>query len=444
MADDSTIVACATGGGQSAIAMIRLSGQDAIRIADRLFVSRDLTTATSHTQYYGDIEFAGEWIDEVMLSVYRSPRSFTGEDMVEISCHGSPLIVNKIIRATIEEGARYAEAGEFSRRAFLNGKRDLVQTEAIGDLIDARTDAALEHAKRHMRGDFSTKLQMMRTELVELASLLELELDFGEEDVEFANRDELQTKVSSLQKTIVALIESFRTGQVLKEGIAVVIVGAPNVGKSTLLNALVQEERAIVTDIAGTTRDVIESTFTLGGYLFRCIDTAGIRQTTDTIEKIGIERSYHQVKKADIILTLTTGDSPPLELEYEETGRRLLLTIINKVDEIQIVPKDTEDKLHISAKQNIGIDRLQERLLEYAEKEFGQDDTIVSNIRHYQHLSEGNIYLTKFISELSKEQTPDILSHTLRYALDEIGQITGDITTDELLGNIFGKFCIGK
>ena len=438
------ICALATAPGIGAIAVIRVSGNGSVEITDEIFKGATLSLQKSHTAHFGLIQDEDRVVDEVLVTVFKSPRSFTKEDSTEISCHGSPFIVKEILKLLVKKGCRMARPGEFTQRAFLNGRFDLVQAEAVADLIEADNAASHRLAVDQLRGGFSSRLQNLREELIHFASMVELELDFGEEDVEFADRDDLRNLIDNIQKALLPLIESFDSGNVLKEGIPVAIIGQPNVGKSTLLNALFKEEKAIVTNIAGTTRDAIEDTLVLRGIKFRFIDTAGIRETTDAVESIGIEKSKQALSKARIALFLY--DSPEerqfLETEFE-TGRedQQILWIKNKADISK--NKVREDDLLISARDNLGISELEDRLFRLA-SEKRQGDLVLTNLRHYELLVKTSEALNEVLQGLSMGITGDFLAQDIRMALHHLGELTGTITTDDLLANIFGKFCIGK
>lgn len=444
------ICALATPSGVGAIAVIRVSGLHAIAIVNASFKGRNLEQAASHTVHFGTIHEGDRIIDEVLVSVFKTPRSFTKEDSVEISCHGSDYIIRQILKLLVKNGARIAKPGEFTQRAFLNGQFDLVQAEAVADLIAADSEASHKTALNQLRGGFSKKLSGLRTELIHFASLIELELDFGEEDVEFAGREDLRTLIASLQQTIAPLIDSFDYGNAMKEGVPVAIIGSPNVGKSTLLNALLNEEKAIVTSVAGTTRDVIEDTIVLEGLKFRFIDTAGIRETTDLVESIGIERSRGAMEKADIVIFLFDGEQTFLENKQVATELAVgknLLWVFNKIDiEPEIFNKlktENPEIIGISAQTQEGLSMLTEVLVN---RVHGQSatDTVVTNLRHYEHLLKTQDALNEVIVGLDTGITGDFLAQDIRLSLHHLGEITGTIVTDDLLDNIFSKFCIGK
>jgi tRNA modification GTPase len=446
---EDTICALATGGGLSAIAVIRLSGKDAIKITNAVF-SKDISTAKSHTIHFGTISDNNKIIDEVLVSIFKDRKSYTGEETVEISCHGSTFIQNKLLQLFITEGCRMATAGEFTMRAFRNGKLDLSQAESVADLIASESEAAHQTALKQLRGGFSNKLQELRTKLIDFASLIELELDFSEEDVEFADRKQFETLLSAIKVELEKLVQSFKLGNVIKNGIPVAILGAPNVGKSTLLNTLLNEEKAIVSDIAGTTRDAIEDELNIEGFIFRFIDTAGIRETTDTIENLGIKKSLEKAKLANIVLFLIDADAnipnQLLELDkIKDTAKDKLLIVINKIDLNPKVKDDFKDALFISAKKDEGIETLKERLLTFVNTaQLSNNETIVTNLRHYEELQLTLHEINTIIEGLNSGLTGDFLAINIRQSLFHLGSITGEVTTDTLLGNIFGKFCIGK
>ena len=446
---EDTICALATGGGLSAIAVLRLSGKEAIKITNAVF-SKDISASKSHTIHFGTISDSTKIIDEVLVSIFKDGKSYTGEETVEISCHGSTFIQNKLLQLFITKGCRMATAGEFTMRAFRNGKLDLSQAESIADLIASESEAAHQTALKQLRGGFSNKLQELRTKLIDFASLIELELDFSEEDVEFADRKQFETLLAAIKEELEKLVQSFKLGNVIKNGIPVAILGAPNVGKSTLLNTLLNEDKAIVSDIAGTTRDAIEDELNIEGFKFRFIDTAGIRETTDTIENLGIKKSLEKAGIANIILFLIDADAnldnQLLELEKIKTsaGDKLLL-VINKIDLNPEIKDNFKNALFISAKKNEGIEALKERLLTFVNTEqLSNNETIVTNLRHYEELQLTLHEINSIINGLNSGLTGDFLAVNIRQSLFHLGSITGEVTTDTLLGNIFGKFCIGK
>lgn len=449
-----TICALSTAPGMGAIALIRLSGKEAISIVDTVF-SKSISKLHSHSAHFGRIRLEEEVIDEVVVTLYRNPGSFTGEDIVEIACHGSVYIQERILEVLIDKGARMAGPGEFSLRAFMNGKMDLSQTEAIADLISSSSKAAHKVAMHQMRGGFSEEIGALREGLIHFASLVELELDFSEEDVEFADRQQLRDLVEEVKTRVNALLDSFKLGNVIKNGVPVAIVGSPNAGKSTLLNTLLNEEKAIVSDIAGTTRDVIEDTIILNGVEFRFIDTAGIRETEDTIENLGIQRAYDQIKKANIILLLIdlTEMTEEFVLQQIETfdksvngQEQYLMPLFNKVDQVDLENyQQLKGKgLFISAKNKHNLDALIQQLGDTVGKAHQGDQTIVTNVRHHEILIKCRKSLVKVEEGLDMQIPGDLLAMDIRETLHHLGEITGQITTDDLLGNIFSKFCIGK
>ncbi len=457
---DDTIVAPATPPGTSAIAVIRLSGPEAIHICNRLFTGKELARQPSHTIHYGSLRDNGELLDEVLVSLFRAPTSFTKEDVIEISCHGSDFVVQKIIHSLLKHGARLAEPGEFTKRAFLNGQFDLAQAEAIADLIHSDSEATHQSALHQMRGGFSKKIAALREQLIYFASLIELELDFGEEDVEFANRTDLKNLVLEIQIVISKLVDSFRLGNVIKNGVPTVIAGKPNAGKSTLLNALLNEEKAIVSDIPGTTRDVIEDELQIEGIRFRFIDTAGLRHTTDTIEAMGVARTREKLKQSSLIIYLfDASQATPAQLRQELQAIEALtipyVLVGNKTDQAdpeKIVSLQNkkplvapEDLLFISAATGTGIETLKHRLLEKVHADdYKKTDTLVTNIRHYENLRLAQQSLEQVFIGLSAGITGDLLAMDIRQGLYYLGQITGEITSDDLLATIFSRFCIGK
>ena len=448
-----TIVALATPQGVGALAIIRLSGTRAISITNSVFKGSDLEKAASHTLHFGTIRENEKIIDEVLVSVFKAPNSFTKEDSTEISCHGSMLIAQEIIKLLIGKGARLAQPGEFTQRAFLNGKFDLAQAEAVADLIHADSEAARKTAMDQMRGGFSKDIALLREELIHFASMIELELDFSEEDVEFADRSALKKLIQNLLIKINALIGSFDLGNVIKNGVPTVIAGKPNAGKSTLLNALLKEERAIVSEIAGTTRDTIEDEINLGGVTFRFIDTAGLRDTADTIEAIGVKRAKEQMEKASLILYMFDISTEPL-VEIQKTVTSLkkqpipFLAIGNKLDLVGESVKSQLKKINIHpliAKSSEGLKELEDAILDKVNaRELNTDDTVVTNLRHHQELILTKESLQAVIKAIDSGISNDFVAQDIRHALHHLGLITGQITTDDLLENIFSKFCIGK
>jgi tRNA modification GTPase len=450
---NDTIVALATAQGISAIAVIRLSGKDAIDIAQKCFKGKDLRSQASHTIHFGSLNDGEKAVDEVLVSIFKEPNSFTRENSVEISCHGSPVIVKEIIKVLLKNGARLADPGEFTKRAFLNGRFDLAQAEAVADLITAETDNARQAALNQMRGGFSKEINQLREELIHFASLIELELDFGEEDVEFAKRDDLKKLIVNIQNFLQRLIESFDQGNVIKNGVPTVIAGKPNAGKSTLLNTLLNEERAIVSEIPGTTRDVIEDEIVLGGINFRFTDTAGLRETEDVIEAIGVERTRDRMKKASLIIYLFDLSQTSLEeiASEEESLKKFGAPYIktgNKVDKADPKLVDVlkgHDFIFISASNKTNISELKEKILStFQVKTVKSGDVIVTNLRHYQHLLQTHESLDRVLNGMANHITGDFLAMDIRQALHYLGEITGTITSEDLLANIFSKFCIGK
>lgn len=453
-----TIVALATPPGVGAIGLIRLSGPEALSIADKIFKGKKLQHQTSHTVHFGHIispdEDPGELIDEVVVTLFKGPKSYTGEDTVEISAHGSPYILQKILEVAVQAGARTALPGEFTQRAFLNSKLDLAQAEAVADLIAANTRAAQQTALNQLRGGFSQDLMLLRSELINFTALIELELDFSDEDVEFADKSKLKDLVSVLSGQVNTLIDSFRLGNAIKNGISVAIIGAPNAGKSTLLNALLNEERAIVSDIAGTTRDTIEETLNINGVLFRLIDTAGIRtHATDIIENKGIERSRTNAEKADIIVHLVdllNNNSQSTELEnWLRPYQEKTITVYNKYKAWKMLHSGNEEaifELTIDAKNGYGIDELKNRLYQRSiGPASNTEGTIVTNARHHAVLLKIKESLEAISSGLEQQLSGDLLTIDTRRALHYLGEITGQVEVDrDILGTIFGKFCIGK
>jgi tRNA modification GTPase len=440
-----TICALATPQGVGALAIVRVAGPNTFEIVNKIFKGKNLLKVKPNTVHFGRIMDGEVTLDEVLVSVFKAPHSFTKEDAIEISTHGSDYIVRRLLRVLIKNGCQMAQPGEFTQRAFLNGQLDLAQAEAVADLIAADSEAAHQIAINQLRGGFSKKLEILREELINFASLVELELDFGEEDVEFADRDDLKSLIIKIQGQINPLIDSFEHGNAIKEGVPVAIIGAPNAGKSTLLNTLLNEEKAIVTDIAGTTRDVIEDTVIIEGRKFRFIDTAGIRETTDVIESMGIERSIKAMQAAQIIVFLFDTGENRLFLEkllVQYPGSKSILWVQNKID---ILPEKEirKDAIAISAKNQTGIEALSKALIETT-KQLSSQDTTITNLRHFEHLTKANEALTEVLEGLDMGITGDFLAQDIRLSLHHLGEITGQITTNDLLANIFGKFCIGK
>lgn len=473
---NDTIVALATPAGAGAIAVIRISGKDAISVVAPLFSSKadkDLLQEPSHTLHLGNIVDDQRILDEVLVSVFHGPRSYTGENTIEISCHGSPYIQQEIIQLLIRKGCRSAEAGEFTLRAFLNGKMDLSQAEAVADLISSENQASHQLAMQQMRGGFSNEIKKLREELLNFASLIELELDFAEEDVEFANREQFSALIVMIQNVLKRLVDSFSVGNVIKNGIPVAIVGEPNVGKSTLLNALLNEERAIVSDIAGTTRDTIEDEISIGGIGFRFIDTAGIRETEDVVESIGIKRTFEKISQAQVVVVLVdsgtliqdsefklqNSEMQFIQTEVEKIRNRFpqkpLIVVANKIDRLsEEQRKDLLGNLGhlqgsslmlLSAKTGEGVEELQQKLLEFVNTgELRNNNSIVTNTRHYNALLKALEEINRVQDGLNANLSGDLLAIDIRQALLHFGEITGEITNDDLLGNIFANFCIGK
>ncbi len=446
MLQQEPICALATAPGVGAIGVIRVSGEGTFEVVNKLFKGKDLAKVDSHTVHFGTIRDNDTVVDEVLAAVFKSPKSFTKEDTVEISCHGSDYIIRQILKLLVRAGARLARPGEFTQRAFLNGQFDLVQAEAVADLIAADSAASHRTALNQLRGGFSKKLASLREELIHFASMVELELDFGEEDVEFADRDDLRQLILHLQSTIGPLIESFDFGNALKEGIPVAIIGAPNVGKSTLLNALLNEEKAIVTAIAGTTRDVIEDVLYLDGIKFRIIDTAGIRETEDVVESMGIERSKKAMNQADIVLMLFDDAITLREVQDLAEGiteKKKVIWVRNKAD-LTSSDVDQKEVVKISAKTGEGLEALTKVLSASILHANASQDTVITNLRHYEHLVKTQQALTDALNGLETGITGDFLAQDIRLALHHLGEITGTIVNEDLLANIFSKFCIGK
>ncbi|CAM3903660.1 MULTISPECIES: tRNA uridine-5-carboxymethylaminomethyl(34) synthesis GTPase MnmE [Flavobacterium] len=467
MISQETIVALATPSGAGAIAVIRLSGKDAIHIAGSVFQSvskKDLAQQKTHTIHLGHIVADSKTYDQVLVSLFKGPNSYTGENVVEISCHGSTFIQQQIIQLLLRKGAKMAQAGEFTLRAFLNGKLDLSQAEAVADLIASDNEASHQIAMQQMRGGFSNEIAKLREELLNFASLIELELDFAEEDVEFADRSAFNDLLSRIEFVLKRLIDSFAVGNVIKNGIPVAIVGEPNVGKSTLLNALLNEERAIVSDIAGTTRDTIEDELVIEGIGFRFIDTAGIRETKDVVESIGIQKTFEKIEQAQVVLylvdslQLTVDSLKSLKVETEKIKNMFplkpIVVVANKADlltEKEITNLQEQlttynlQLITISAKQKLGIDTLKETLLSFVNTgALRNNETIVTNTRHYDSLLKALEEVQKVKWGLDSGISSDLMAIDIRQALFYFGEITGEVTNDELLGNIFANFCIGK
>ncbi len=463
---NNTIVALATPSGAGAVAIIRMSGKEAITIASNVFESvsgKDITKQKTHTIHLGTIVDGAKVYDQVLVSIFKNPHSYTGEDVIEISCHGSTFIQQQIIQLLLRKGCRMAQAGEFTLRSFLNGKLDLSQAEAVADLISSDNEASHQIAMQQMRGGFSSEISKLREELLNFASLIELELDFAEEDVEFADRTQFHDLLNRIEFVLKRLIDSFAVGNVIKNGIPVAIVGEPNVGKSTLLNALLNEERAIVSEIAGTTRDTIEDELVIGGIGFRFIDTAGIRETIDVVESIGIKKTFEKIEQAQVVILLLDAKELQVsglkfQVEIEKIKNKFpqkpLIVIINKVDLLSINEVETiRQKLEtlnlkletISAKEKLGIDDLKNQLLSFVNTgALRNNETIVTNTRHYDSLLKALEEIQKVKFGLSSNLPSDLMAIDIRQALYYFGEITGEVTNDELLGNIFANFCIGK
>lgn len=455
-----TIVALATAPGIGAIGVIRLSGNESINVADKIFWGKKLEKQESHTLHFGLIKDDKIVIDEVLVSLFKNPHSFTGEDSIEISAHGSPYVLQQIIALCIKNGARLATAGEFTQRAFMNGKLDLSQAESVADIIAAESKGQHEMAIKQMRGGYSEQMEDLRQELIDFTALIELELDFSEEDVEFADREKFYALINTTNGVIENLIKSFQYGNVLKNGVPVAIVGEPNVGKSTLLNALLNEEKAIVSDIAGTTRDFIEDELTIEGIAFRFIDTAGIRETKDVLESKGIERSFQKLKDASIVLYLADINKPHKEIAQDVKNIKFaeeqdVIVLLNKSDKFEsnCSAYDVEEAvsvltnypaLEMSAATKRNLDKLKTRLVQTIEKRKVQTDIQVSNARHLYALQTAQESLQKVESGLKNNISGEFISIDARIALDALGSITGKITNEDVLSSVFSRFCIGK
>ncbi|WP_395625740.1 tRNA uridine-5-carboxymethylaminomethyl(34) synthesis GTPase MnmE [Daejeonella sp.] len=487
--NSETIIALATPSGIGAIGVIRLSGPDAISLVNEVFAGKDLSIQPTHTIHFGTIRDGNQILDEVLISLFIGPKSYTRESVVEISTHGSAFIIESIIKLLIRKGARPANPGEFTLRAFLNGQLDLSQAEAVADLIASNSQASHQVAMQQMRGGFSSELQYLRDQLINFASMIELELDFGEEDVEFANREDLKALIYQINRILHRLIQSFEQGNVMKNGVPVVIAGKPNVGKSTLLNALLNEERAIVSEIAGTTRDTVEDEMIIGGLRFRFIDTAGIRDTVDIIEAKGVERTHEKIKQAKLIIYLVDPEQNVEEIKTQITYLIELgipfLTVVNKNDLVSaefeaglsvvscqlsgeellgdelsvvssqlsdlipqtsfLIPHASNPIIFISAKNKIGIEELKSSILEKVNlHKINTDDVLISNIRHLEALQKTEESLNRVLLNIDNPITSDFLASDIKQALYFLGEITGQVTTDDLLETIFSKFCIGK
>ncbi|HHT22948.1 MAG TPA: tRNA uridine-5-carboxymethylaminomethyl(34) synthesis GTPase MnmE [Bacteroidales bacterium] len=463
--NSNTICAISTPPGSGGIAVIRVSGENALSISDKVFKFKNLeerlADKAGYTVHFGNIlDKKNQIVDEVLATVFRSPHSFTGEDVVEIACHGSVYIQEQILQLLIENGCSLARPGEFSMRAFSNGKMDLSQAEAVADLIASTTEASHRMAMNQMRGGFSGELRKLRGKMLNFVSLVELELDFSEEEVEFADREQLSALATEIHTKITTLVNSFKTGNVLKAGIPVALVGETNVGKSTLLNVLLNEDRAIVSDIHGTTRDTIEDMVNIEDITFRFIDTAGIRKTSDEIEKIGIERTYQKIEQSDIVLWIVDCTQVTEHIEWltekiskKAEGKKTIL-VFNKIDKLADDEREVIDELfnrfeaeriYISAKKRINTDKLKKALLTASQlKRIGADDVIVNNVRHYEALRLAQADIERVLDGINTGISGDFLSQDIRSCLHHLGEITGQITNDEVLGEIFSKFCIGK
>lgn len=467
MQTGDTIIAQATPAGEGATGVIRLSGSDAISIVNGVFKGRNLETVEGHTLHFGRIYEENRLLDEVVVSIYKAPRSYTKENIVEISCHGSPYILQGVMSLLMAKGARLAQPGEFTMRAFLNGQMDLSQAEAVADLIASESETAHRVAMHQMRGGFKKDITELRQKLIDFASLIELELDFSEEDVEFANRIELRKLILSIQSFIQSLMQSFKLGNAIKQGVHTVIAGRPNAGKSTLLNALLNEERAIVSDIAGTTRDTIEEMLNINGVKFRLIDTAGIREANDAIEAIGVEKTLEKIRQSsllvyvfDVVSTSPAQLQADLQKLYHE-GLHILV-VANKMDlnpyttveHYQHITEGLEtgnslvndtNWIPISASNKMNLNFLREKLFEIAtDGALTPDHTIVTNARHFEALRQSNESLSDVLTGMDSAVSSDFIAMDIRKALFHLGEITGEISTEDLLDNIFSRFCIGK
>jgi len=452
---DDTIVALATPPGVSAIGVVRLSGKNAFTIIDELFPSKNLREQPSHSLHVGFIHDEDKILDEVVVSIFKNPRSYTGEDLVEISGHGSPYVLQQIINACIGKGARLAKPGEFTQRAFLNGKMDLTQAEAVADLIASNTASSQKAALHNIRGGFSYQLKELREKLIRFSALIELELDFSQEDVEFADRKQLHDLVEEVDRITTSLINSFQLGNVIRNGISVAIVGKPNAGKSTLLNTLLNEDRAIVSEIPGTTRDTIEEVINIDGILFRLIDTAGIRQhTADVIESFGVKRSLEKMKHADLVLYVFDVKEAVSDLRQTRselvTNNVKFLLVANKIDggneaEIKERFRDIDSVIFLSAKNGLHLDTLKERMVDTVlQGQVQTESTIVTNVRHFHALQQLHSSLVDVKKGLDEKLPGDLLALDIRRSLHYLGEITGEITNEDQLDYIFSKFCIGK
>lgn len=457
-----TICALATANGIGAIGIIRVSGEDSFKIVNKIFEGKNLENVDSHTVHYGFIKDGDDTIDEVMVSVFHAPKTFTTENSVEISFHGSPHIAKKILEVLIKNGARMAKAGEFTMRAFMNGRIDLAQAESIADLIASENDASRKVALNQLKGGISQEISILRNDLLNFTSLIELELDFAEEDVEFADRTALMNLISNLESKISNLLDSFQYGNAVKNGVAVAIIGKPNAGKSTLLNALLKEERAIVSDIAGTTRDTIEEILHIKGNAFRLIDTAGLRETTDEIEKIGVAKAKEKVENANVLVYLADANSEDFSEDFSLLKSLMrsdlkLIVCATKIDEVSpakyekiedIFRKEIDadfNFIQLSAIENLNIQELKNELSSYVEHlKSEESNVVVTNQRHYEALKKSIDSVIRVEEAVSGNIHTELLAYELRSALEHLGEISGEFTNDEVLGNIFSKFCIGK
>ena len=460
--NQDTICALATANGVGAIGIIRISGAEAFAITNRVFEGKNLENVTSHTVHYGFIKDGEEVIDEVMVSVFHAPRTFTTENSVEISFHGSPYIGKKILEVLLKNGARMAKAGEFTMRAFMNGRIDLSQAESIADLIAAENEASRKVALNQLKGGISQEISILRGDLLNFTSLIELELDFAEEDVEFADRTALVGLIKRIQIKLKSLIDSFQYGNAIKNGTAVAIIGKPNAGKSTLLNTLLKEERAIVSNIAGTTRDTIEEVLHIKGHAFRLIDTAGLRETEDEIEAIGVQKAREKVSGAEILVYLADASNTDFSEDFEMINSLIredlqLIICLTKIDEAVPTHFDAVEEqfrnavsqpfdfLKISAVENTNVEELKNELSSYVEELKSEgDQVVITNQRHFEALRNSLDSVTRVEEAVSHNITTELLAYELRNALEQLGEISGEFTNDEVLGNIFSKFCIGK